>query len=140
MNKTILIGNLARDPELSTTPSGVSVCKFTLAIQRNFKNADGEREADFLNIVTWRGLAENCGQYLRKGSKVAVCGQIQTRSYEVDGQKRYATDIVADEVEFLSKPTESGENGQGTAQSGKNAGKQMNTNDLKPVDDDGLPF
>ena len=136
MNKAILTGNLVRDPELSSTTSGTSVCKFTLAVQRNFKNADGEKEADFLNIVTWRGLAENCATYLKKGSKVAVSGQIQTRSYEVDGQKRYATDIVADEVEFLSKVTENGESGQGTAQTSKGKG----FDGLKPVDDEGLPF
>ena len=81
MNKCILIGNLTRDPELSTTGSGISVCKFSIAVNRTFKNQNGEYETDFLNIVTWRGLADNCSKYLIKGSKVAVCGQIQTRTY-----------------------------------------------------------
>ena len=135
MNKCMLIGRLTKDPELATTSSGVSVCKFTIAVNRTFKNSNGETEADFLNIVTWRGLADNCSRYLKKGSKVAVCGQIQNRTWEVDGQKRYATDIVADDVEFLSSARNDGENGQQTAP------KQAKQMELKPVDDnDGLPF
>lgn len=133
MNKCILIGNVVRDPELTTTGSGISVCKFTIAVNRTYKNANGEQETDFLNIVTWRGLADNCSRYLKKGSKVAVCGQIQTRTYEADGQKRYATDIVADDVEFLSSAKNDGDNGQQGAQSG-------NVQGLKPVNDEGLPF
>ena len=103
MNKAILIGNLTRDPEKATTSSGISVCRFSIACNRPYTNADGERECDFLNIVTWRGLADNCGKYLNKGNKVAITGTIQTRSYEDDDRnKRYVTEIVADEVEFLS--------------------------------------
>jgi single-strand DNA-binding protein len=98
-----LIGNLTRDPELTETPSGVSVCRFSIAVSRDFTNSDGERETDFFNIVVWRGRAENCGKYLKKGNKVAVIGSLQTRSYEdKDGVKRYVTDIIADEVEFLT--------------------------------------
>lgn len=135
MNKCILIGNVVRDPELTTTGSGISVCKFTIAVNRTYKNANGEQETDFLNIVTWRGLADNCLRYLKKGSKVAVCGQIQTRTYEADGQKRYATDIVADDVEFLSSARNDGENGQQTTP------KQAKQTEIKPVDDnEGLPF
>lgn len=105
MNKAILIGNLTRDPEVRTTGSGVSVCTFTLAINRRFANQQGVREADFINIVTWRQTAELCGRYLAKGRKVAVIGSIQTRSYDAqDGSKRYVTEVVADEVEFLSGP------------------------------------
>lgn len=136
MNKCILIGNVVRDPELTTTGSGISVCKFSIAVNRTYKNANGEQETDFPNIVTWRGLADNCSRYLKKGSKVAVCGQIQTRTYEADGQKRYATDIVADDVEFLSSAKNYGENGQPGAQSGKPKG----AHNLKPVGDEGLPF
>lgn len=136
MNKCILIGNVVRDPELTTTGSGISVCKFSIAVNRTYKNANGEQETDFLNIVTWRGLADNCSRYLKKGSKVAVCGQIQNRTWEVDGQKRYATDIVADDVEFLSSARNDGENGQQGAQSSKPKG----AHNLKPVGDEGLPF
>ena len=103
MNKVILVGNLTRDPELSETPSGIAVCRFSIAVSRDFSNAEGNREADFFNITVWRGRAEVCGKYLKKGNKVAVVGRLQTRSYDdKDGVKRYVTDIVADEVEFFS--------------------------------------
>lgn len=103
MNKAILIGNLASDPESTTTQGGISKCTFRLAVQRRFANASGVREADFLPIVCWRQTAELCSKYLLKGRKVAVEGTIQTRSYDAqDGTKRYVTEIIADNVEFLS--------------------------------------
>jgi single-strand DNA-binding protein len=103
MNKVYLIGNLTRDPELSETSSGVAYCRFSIAVNRNFTNADGNREADFFNIIVWRAQAENCGKFLKKGSKIAVVGSLQNRSYEdKDGVKRTVTDIVASEVEFLT--------------------------------------
>lgn len=103
MNKVFLIGNLTRDPEMRSTQSGVSVCNFSIAVNRRFKNANGEQETDFLNVIAWRQLAELCSKYLVKGRKVAVTGSIQTRQYEAKGgSKRTAWDIVADEVEFLS--------------------------------------
>ena len=109
MNKAILIGNLANDPETRTTQSGVAQCTFRLAVQRRFANAQGVREADFLTIVCWRQTAELCARYLSKGRKVAVEGSIQTRSYDAqDGTKHYITEIVADEVEFLSSNAASG--------------------------------
>jgi single-strand DNA-binding protein len=136
MNKCILIGNLTRDPELTETPSGIAVCKFSIAVNRNYTNANGEREADFINIVTWRGLAENCGKYLAKGRKVAVCGSIQTRSYDdKDGNRRYATDVVADEVEFITPLDKESAEPKRPAQAPK-----KKASDLKPIDDDGLPF
>lgn len=105
MNKVILIGNLTRDPEVSETSSGITYCRFSIAVGRRFANADGERETDFFNITAWRTQAENCGKYLKKGSKVAILGTLQNRSYEDrEGNKRTATDIIAEEVEFLSKP------------------------------------
>ena len=101
MNKAIIIGNLTRDPEKKVTPDGVSVTNFTVAVSRN-----GNREkADFLPVVTWRTLADNCAKYLAKGRKVAVIGEIQTRSYTTnDGSKRHVTEIIANEVEFISAP------------------------------------
>ena len=102
MNKVILIGNLANDPESRTTASGIAQCTFRLAVQRRFANAQGVREADFLTIVCWRQTAEVCARYLSKGRKVAVEGSIQTRSYDAqDGSKRYVTEIIAENVEFL---------------------------------------
>ena len=135
MNKVMLIGNLTKDPEINTTSSGVSVCSFSIAVSRRFANAEGEREADFFNIVVWRQFAETCHKYLKKGSKVGIVGSIQNRSYQAaDGSKRYATDIVADEVEFLSTNRADGEMADT-----KVTGNEDVTN-LQPVDDDGLPF
>ena len=103
MNKVILIGNLTRDPEIRQTASGISACTFTLAVNRRYANQQGVREADFINVVAWRGLAENCVRFLERGSKCAVIGEIRTRSYDAqDGSKRYVTEVVADEVEFLT--------------------------------------
>lgn len=103
MNKVILIGNLASDPELKRTAGDISVCSFRLAVQRRRANPQGVREADFFTITAWRALAENCAKYLAKGKKCAVEGSIITRSWDgQDGVKRYATEIVAEEVEFLS--------------------------------------
>lgn len=133
MNKVMLIGNLTRDPELATTNSGVSVCRFALAVTRNFSNSDGERETDFLNIIVWRNQAENCHKYLKKGSKCAVVGSIQTRSYDAqDGTKRYVTEIVAEQVEFLT--TKNGGDGQDKFDDKKDVAE------LEPIDDDSLPF
>ena len=110
MNRATLIGNLTRDPDLRMTNGGVSVCTFSIAVQRRFANQQGERPADFFNIVCWRGLADNCGKYLHKGSKVGVHGSIQNRSYEAqDGTKRYVTEIIADEVEFLERAGQNAE-------------------------------
>ena len=109
MNKVFMIGNLTRDPELSETKSGVSVCKFSIAVNRNFTNADGERECDFFDVVAWRNLGEVCAQYLAKGKKVNVYGSMQTRFYETDrGEKRKIYEIIAEDVEFLSPREEEG--------------------------------
>lgn len=102
MNKVFLIGRLTRDPELRYTGSNIPVATFSVAVNRNFSNAAGEREADFINIVVWRKQAENVKNYLNQGSQVAIDGRIQTRSYDdQDGKKRYVTEVVADNVEFL---------------------------------------
>ena len=102
-NRVILVGNIVADPELKTTPTGTSVTRFTIAVNRRFTRAGEQPQTDFFNIVAWRQLAELCGRYLAKGRKVAVFGSIQTRTYEAqDGSKRSAFDIVADEVEFLT--------------------------------------
>ena len=143
MNKVFLIGRLTRDPELSTVGSGVEVCKFSLAVNRTYKDASGEYPTDFLNIVVWRAAAVNCHKYLKKGNQCAVLGSIQTRTYDdKDGNKRYATDIVADNVEFLGKPTGSGDSSfnefdQDTESTGN---KKVAIDTLKPVEDEDLPF
>jgi len=101
LNKVVLIGRLTKDPELRYTTSGVPVTRFTLAVNRNYTNQQGERKADFIPITVWRGAAESCAKYLAKGRLVAVAGRIQTGSYEQDGQRRYTWEVVADEVQFL---------------------------------------
>ena len=132
MNKVILIGNLTKDPEISTTTNGVSVCRFALAVTRRYTNSSGEREADFINIVVWRALAENCHKFLRKGSKAAVTGALQSRAYDApDGSKRYVTEVVADEVEFIST-----KNGDGM----ETKKDEEEVNKLEPIDDNDLPF
>lgn len=136
MNKVILIGNLTRDPELSQTNSGISVCRISIAVSRRYASPDGSRETDFFNVTAWRAIAENCAKYLKKGSKIAVVGSIQNRSYEAqDGSKRFTTDIMADEIEFLSTKNE-GEVGAVPASNESNT----QVADLQPIDDDSLPF
>ncbi len=141
MNKVILIGNLSRDPELATTNGGVSVCRFTIAVQRRFQNAEGERDADFINIVVWRGQAENCHRFLKKGSKCAVVGRIQTSSYEAqDGSKRYVTEVIADEVEFVGTRPRDEEGAVPFSKESQQPSSQKQVAELEPIDDDSLPF
>ncbi len=108
MNKVILIGNLTKDPELRYTPAnGVAVATFTLAVSRPFTNQQGEQEADFIPVVVWRKQAENCANYLNKGSQAAVEGRLQVRTYEDrEGQRRWITEVVANNVQFLGKKGE----------------------------------
>lgn len=142
MNKVYLIGNLTRDPELSTTPTGVSVCRMSIAVGRRFTNAEGTRETDFFNITAWRGTAENCAKFLKKGNKIAVSGSIQIRNYErQDGSKALSVDIIADEVEFLSSRSEGGSEGGMTMGGGMSAAAgSAPVADLQPISDDSLPF
>ena len=145
MNKVILIGNLARDPEMHTTQGGVSKCSFTVAVTRRFANQQGVREADFIPVVAWRQTAEFCGRYFQKGKKIAVVGSIQTRSYDAqDGTKRYVTEVVADEVEFVT-PAGDGAPRQNpneapVSQSVAPAGSSYQAAQMEQADDDDLPF
>lgn len=109
LNRVILIGRLTRDPELRYTPAGVAVTQFTLAVDRPFSSNQGEREADFIPIVTWRQLAETCANYLRKGRLTAVEGRIQVRNYENnEGKRVYVTEVIADNVRFLESNRDNG--------------------------------
>jgi single-strand DNA-binding protein len=154
LNRVVLIGRLTRDPELRYTPNGVAVTTFSLAVDRPFTNQQGERGTDFINIVTWRGLAENCANYLKKGRLAAVDGRLQIRNYENnEGRKVYVTEIVADNVRFLESAqggSQGSQNNQYSStgqESGSNKDKtRFNddpfANDGKPIDisDDDLPF
>ncbi len=115
-NKVILIGNMTADPELKQTTGGISVCSFSIAVNRRFARADqGQQNVDFINIVTWRQQAEFVARYFKKGNPILICGQIQTRTWsDNQGQKRYATEVVADEVSFVASAAQTAQ-GQGTA-------------------------
>lgn len=109
-NKVWLIGNLTKDPELSETSNGIAVCRFSIAVQRKFASASGEKETDFFNCTAWRGQAEAIHKYTSKGKKIAVIGSIQNRTYEAqDGTKMHVTDIIVNEVEFLTPKSASGD-------------------------------
>ncbi|WP_379137675.1 single-stranded DNA-binding protein [Paenibacillus sp. sgz500958] len=163
LNRTILIGRLTRDPELRYTPQGVAVTQFTLAVDRPFSSQGGEREADFIPVVTWRQLAETCANYLRKGRLTAVEGRIQVRNYENnEGKRVYVTEVIADNVRFLEStqnreggnapsgnmPEESSYGGGSGRGNNNNFSRNTNNNqdpfsgDGKPIDisDDDLPF
>ena len=103
-NKVILIGNMTADPELKQTAAGISVCSFSIAVNRRFARAEqGQQNVDFINVVTWRQQAEFVSRYFKKGNPILVCGQLQTRTWnDNQGQKRYATEVVADEVSFVT--------------------------------------
>lgn len=143
MNKVFLIGNLTRDPERNQTANGVSYCRFGIAVNRNYANANGERETDFFNIITWRAQADSCYKYLRKGLKVGIVGSVNIRNYEQDGVKRSSVEISADEVEFLSPKGSTGEGGGYETRSydqPASAPAKRAMKDSTPVEDEDLPF
>ena len=155
MNKVFLIGRLTRDPELRYTDSNVAVASFSIAVNRNFTNQNGEREADFINIIVWRKQAENVKNYIKKGSQVAIDGRIQTRNYERDGQRHYVTEVVADNVQFLDSKSSNGAGGSDnfgfSDVSPSDFSSQMPTTEVKndpfadfgasiEINDDELPF
>jgi single-strand DNA-binding protein len=133
LNKIALVGRLTKDPEMRYTANNQTpVAKFTVAVTRTFKK-EGQPEADFIPVVVWGKQAENCGRYITKGRLVAVSGRLQTRSWDdQDGKRHYATEVVADEVDFLDRGSDS--KGQGNDFGGNN-------DDFHPVDgEDDLPF
>lgn len=140
MNKVIIIGRLTKEPEIRTTQSQIPVASFTLAVDRRFKTSDGEKQADFIPVIAWRKLAELSGQYLKKGSKVSIVGNIQTRNYEdKDGKKVYATEVVAEELYFLD--TKKADQGNNTSEYSPKS-PSTTQHDYLTVDDDdtSLPF
>ncbi|WP_042165577.1 single-stranded DNA-binding protein [Paenibacillus gorillae] len=139
LNRTILIGRLTADPNLRYTPAGVATTSFTLAVDRPFTSGDGNREADFIPVVTWRQLAEACANYLAKGRLCAVEGRIQTRNYQNgEGKRVYVTEVIADNVRFLERSRSEG--GQSSESSGNS--RDPFTDDGRPIDisEDDLPF
>lgn len=134
MNKVMLVGRLTRSPELRYTSNGSPVASFTLAVNRR-RSKDKENQADFIPIVVWGTIGENCSKYLHKGSQAAVFGRIQTRNYEGnDGVKRYVTEVIAEEVQFLDSKKDSNKK--------KTEDYGVPSDDFYPIeeDDDDLPF
>lgn len=141
MNKVFLIGRLTRDPELRYTGNNTAVASFSIAVNRNFTNQSGEREADFINIVVWRKQAENVKNYLTQGSQVAIDGRIQTRSYDdQDGKKRYVTEVVADNVEFLGSKASSQQGGNSTSTNSEPTPYDFGGNEPSTTAVDSNPF
>ena len=143
LNCAVIMGRLTADPELRQTPSGVSVTRFTVAVDRGYVKAGEEREADFINVVAWRQTAEFVSRYFQKGSMIAVQGSIQTGSYEKDGVKRYTVEISADNVSFCGSKSETGTSGapSTTASTAAPSFSNGGLDDFAAMaDDDDLPF
>ena len=142
LNCAVIMGRLTADPELRQTPSGVSVTRFTVAVDRGYVKPGEERKADFINVVAWRQTAEFVSRYFQKGSMIAVQGSIQTGSYEKDGVKRYTVEISADNVSFCGSKSETGTNGApSTASAAAPSFSNGGINDFVAMaDDDDLPF
>lgn len=144
INNVVLVGRMTKDADLRYTAQGQAVATLTLAVNRNFKNQNGEREADFINIVIWRQQAENLASWAKKGALIGITGRIQTRNYEnQQGQRVYVTEVVADSFQLL----EARQNQNGQGQSGNNAVSDFSRNESSfgnsnPMDisDDDLPF
>jgi single-strand DNA-binding protein len=156
-NQVILMGNLTRDPELRTTPSGATVCGFSLALNRSYKNADGNwtEATDFIDIVAWGPLGERVAQYLTKGRPALVSGRLQSRNWEQEGQKRSKVEVVANDVTFLGGPGGgtapiSADEPMGSSDSGsskKSTSKKAKAEDVviedigdEPINLDDIPF
>ena len=135
LNKAFIIGNLTRDPELKALPSGTKVCSFSVATNRIYKDKDGARQetAEYHNIVAFAKLGELAGQYLKKGQQVLVEGRIQTRSWETNGEKKYRTEIVADNVQFGTKTGSA----PSTSSSKSPAGESSKSGESEPVESSG---
>jgi single-strand DNA-binding protein len=146
MNKVVLIGRLTKDPELKFTPgTGTAVATFTLAVDRRLPNKNGQREADFVPIVVWGKQAESTANYMSKGKLMGVSGRIQTRSYEAkDGTRRYVTEVVADEVQFLEWGNGTNSNRSATQSNSEYSAMDFEgsiyEDEMTPVDDGDIPF
>jgi single-strand DNA-binding protein len=142
MNKVILIGNLTRDPDLKVTANNISVCRFSIAVNRRYTSSDGSRGVDFINIVCFRNTADNCAKFLRKGSKVGVAGSLQISSYDSgDGVRRTNAEVVADEVQFLSSRSDTTVSDfDDTIEDLPEVKRAKTIDSLKPIEDDSVPF
>lgn len=139
MNKVILVGRLTKDPEIRYTQAGKAIASFTLAVDRYRSQAQAEKTADFIPIVAWEKLAETCGNYLTKGTRVLVEGRLQIRSYETnEGQKRWVTEVVISDMEFLEKKSAAQSSDSGRFQANESSGVNSFGKDVFP--DEEIPF
>lgn len=135
INRVILVGRITKDPELRTTQSDLSVCSFTLAVNRQFKSKEGENEADFIQCVVWRKQAENLVKYIKRGNMIGVDGRVQTRTYDNnEGVRQYVTEIVCDSIQFLE--TNKQDSQPHTKDNSQQGGQVRNID----ISDDNLPF
>ena len=142
MNKVILVGRLTKDPELRATTSGVPVCSFTVACDRRYVKAGEERKADFINCIAWRQTGEFVSRYFTKGMRIALEGSLQTRDWtDNEGKKRYATEVIVDNVEFAQSKSEGGAGGYTPAATDASAANNDSDIDgFMPIEDEDLPF
>ncbi|MCE5471871.1 single-stranded DNA-binding protein [Staphylococcus pseudintermedius] len=142
INRVVLVGQLTKDPEFRTTQSGVEVATFTLAVNRNYKNKNGEQQADFINCIVFRKQAENVNNYLNKGNLAGVDGRLQSRSYEnQEGRRIFVTEVICDSVQFLeSKNNNQSNNQQQRGQAPAQDNPFTNANNPIDIDDEDLPF
>lgn len=134
LNRTVLVGRITKDPELKQTTNGISYVNFTIAVNRTYVSDQGERQADFISCVVWRKQAENLARYIHKGSLIGIDGKIQTRNYEVDGVRRYVTEVLCDSIQFLEA--------KGSNNNNNNNGQEVNPfeDEITHVNEDDLPF
>lgn len=141
INRVVLAGRPTRDLELRNTKSGANVCSFTLAVDRNFKNKNGERKADFISCIAWKKTAEVMSKYVKKGSVIGVDGSIQTRSYDNrDGQRVYVTEVVVENFSFLSDPPKNGQVSKNNQSSSNQNNDPFTSSKQADISDDDLPF
>ncbi len=142
MNKIYLIGNLTRDPELVETPSGVQRCRFSIAVNRNYRNADGERQTDFFNCTAWRGQAETIARYTKKGNKICVIGSVEIREYEDNtGARRTAVDVIVQDFELLTPRQDDGSGFDSVEPAPRATAAPKRKPQLQAMDDDSdIPF
>ena len=139
MNNVALVGRLTRDPEMRQTQSGISVCRFTVAVNRRYKNAQGQYEADFISCQAWRQTAEFINKYFNKGKEISLTGSLQTGSYDKDGVKHYTTDVIVENVEFVGSKGD--DKGNDAVQSALRTTTPQAYSEMTPADDDDdLPF
>ena len=137
MNKFFITGRLTKDVEKQTTQGGVSVARFSVAVDRNYKDDNGNKQADFFNVVAWRTTAELCAKYLSKGRQVAIVGQVQNRSYEDNnGNKRTVTEVIAESVEFMGGNNNTAQN----ENVGAKPTQRPAVDKLEPIEEEDLPF